>query len=139
MLAAGSVVTMTVVMLTVVMLAAGSSRAEPRTWPERPITMVVPLTAGSGTDIIARIVAKNLGVRYGQPRVIENRAGADAAVVARISDALRGMLKSDDVKTPCAAQGVEAAASTGAKLREIVRREREDYRVVALRAGVRPH
>ncbi|MFC0385209.1 tripartite tricarboxylate transporter substrate binding protein [Muricoccus vinaceus] len=47
-----------------------------RRWPERPVRIVVSFTAGGTTDIIARIVGNLLSERWGQPVVIENRAGA---------------------------------------------------------------
>ena len=45
-------------------------------WPDRPVRVVVSFTAGGTTDIIARIVGNLLAERWGQPVVIENRAGA---------------------------------------------------------------
>ena len=40
--------------------SAGISPAAAQTWPERPVTMVVPFAAGGGTDLLGRIVAKRL-------------------------------------------------------------------------------
>jgi tripartite-type tricarboxylate transporter receptor subunit TctC len=54
--------------------------ASAQTWPSRPITLVVPFVAGSGTDTIARIVSEKLAVRLGQPVVVENKAGAASAI-----------------------------------------------------------
>jgi len=45
-------------------------------WPERPIRFIVPFTAGSSSDIVARIVAQKLGERLGHQLVVENRVGA---------------------------------------------------------------
>ena len=45
--------------------------------------MVVPFAAGSGTDSVARIVAKKLGERLKQPVLIDNRAGANAQIGAQ--------------------------------------------------------
>src|SRR3546814_19737120 len=42
-------------------------------WPNKPITMVVHFTAGGATDIVGRIVAKQLADSLGQPGVVENR------------------------------------------------------------------
>jgi len=53
-----------------------------RAYPVRPVTLVVPFAAGSGTDTVARIVAQQLGTRLGQSVVVENRAGANGSVAA---------------------------------------------------------
>ena len=56
-------------------------------YPERPVTMVVPFSAGGTTDILARIVAEELSKRLGQQVVIDNRPGAGGntgtAIVAK--------------------------------------------------------
>ncbi len=55
-------------------LAAGSASAQ--TYPNKPITMIVPFAAGGPTDVIARIVGENMSRTLGQQIVIENVAGA---------------------------------------------------------------
>ncbi|HEY5962715.1 MAG TPA: tripartite tricarboxylate transporter substrate binding protein [Xanthobacteraceae bacterium] len=67
------------VMLAAAALLAGAP-AFAQTWPSRPITLVVPFVAGSGTDTIARIVSEKLAARLGQPVVVENKAGAASAI-----------------------------------------------------------
>jgi tripartite-type tricarboxylate transporter receptor subunit TctC len=52
-------------------------------WPVRPVTFVVPFPAGSATDLIARVVARDLGSRIGQSVIIENRPGADGTIGVR--------------------------------------------------------
>jgi tripartite-type tricarboxylate transporter receptor subunit TctC len=61
------------------LLAAGTG-AMAQSYPDRPITLVVPFAAGSGTDAVARIVAQKLGERLKQPVIIDNRAGANAQI-----------------------------------------------------------
>jgi tripartite-type tricarboxylate transporter receptor subunit TctC len=51
-------------------------------WPERQIELVVPLTAGGPTDLLARILAKPLGQSLGQSIVILNRPGAGGDIGA---------------------------------------------------------
>src|SRR6266545_5749064 len=51
-----------------------------QTFPTRPVTIIVPTTAGGGTDIIARIIGDQLSKQLGQAFVIENRPGAGLLV-----------------------------------------------------------
>lgn len=52
-------------------------------YPDRPITMIVPLAAGGGTDGVARILAEHIGRGLGQPVVIDNRGGANGVIGAQ--------------------------------------------------------
>jgi len=52
------------------------------TFPSRPITIVVPFGAGSGSDIGARLIGQKLGESMGQAVVIENRPGANGSIAA---------------------------------------------------------
>jgi len=47
-----------------------------QTYPERPITLVVPFAAGGSTDVVARVIAQKMGEELGQQIVVENVAGA---------------------------------------------------------------
>ena len=52
-------------------------------YPSRPVTIIVPFSAGAVTDVLARIVAKELSARLGQPFVIENKPGAGTLLAAQ--------------------------------------------------------
>lgn len=52
------------------------------TYPSKPIKFLVPFTAGSGTDLIARTVADTMSKSMGQPVVIENKPGAGGTIAA---------------------------------------------------------
>ncbi len=47
-----------------------------KTFPERPVTFLVPFPAGTATDVIARIVGNKLSEKWGQSVVVDNRPGA---------------------------------------------------------------
>jgi tripartite-type tricarboxylate transporter receptor subunit TctC len=49
-------------------------------YPDRPVKLVVPLTPGSGADIVARIMAKHLTDLWKQPVIVENRPGAGGLI-----------------------------------------------------------
>ncbi len=51
-----------------------------QSWPAKPIRMLVPFPPGGGVDFAARVVAKHLAPRLGQPIVIDNRAGANGII-----------------------------------------------------------
>src|SRR5918998_3311228 len=58
------------------------------TYPTRPITLVVPFSAGGTTDVVARLMADNMSRTLGQQLVVENVTGAGGTVgVTRVSKA----------------------------------------------------
>ena len=75
---------LTATALLLATLAAGVAQAQPSAddarWPVRPIRFIVPFTAGSSSDIVARIVGQKLGERLGQSLVVDNRVGASGNI-----------------------------------------------------------
>ncbi|WP_439589523.1 Bug family tripartite tricarboxylate transporter substrate binding protein [Hydrogenophaga sp.] len=74
---------------TIALLAASFAAAVPAqaTFPSKPVTLVIPFSAGGPADIIARTIAPRLQQELGQPIVIDNRGGGNGniahAMVAR--------------------------------------------------------
>ena len=57
-------------------------------WPNRPVKLIVPFGAGGSSDVLARIVAEQLGKTLKQQFVVENRPGAGGKIgVAQIANA----------------------------------------------------
>src|SRR5687767_15138439 len=66
-------------LLVTTALAAGLP-AVAQTYPSGPMRIVVPFTPGGGTDILARVLGQKLTESWGQPVVVDNRAGASGTV-----------------------------------------------------------
>ena len=61
----------------VLALATVTSHAAAQSYPTRPVKIVVPLAAGSATDVLARVIAEKLQATWGQPVLVENQPGAN--------------------------------------------------------------
>ena len=62
---------------------AASTAAFAQGYPNAPVTMVVPFAAGSGTDAVARVIAKQLGERLKQPVLVDQRVPHHADLFLR--------------------------------------------------------
>ena len=56
--------------------------AQTQAWPAKPVTIVVPTSAGGANDAMARIIAQGLSAKLGQPVIVENKAGANGAIAS---------------------------------------------------------
>jgi tripartite-type tricarboxylate transporter receptor subunit TctC len=61
-------------------LAAAANAQDVKDWPSRQVTIVVPFGAGGSADLLARILAAQMQIKFGQPVVVENRAGAGGSL-----------------------------------------------------------
>lgn len=57
-----------------------ASSAMAQGWPDRPVHIVVPLTAGSATDVMARTVGQRLAEQLGQAFIVDNKPGAAGTI-----------------------------------------------------------
>ena len=64
------------------LLAVSGALAQAQTWPTQTIRLIVPFTAGTGMDTIARAVSPKLSERLGQPVVVQNIPGASGNIGA---------------------------------------------------------
>jgi len=63
--------------------AQGTPEADAASFPNRTVRMIVPFPPGGPADIIARFVAQKMSEDWGQPVVIDNRAGGNTAIGAQ--------------------------------------------------------
>ena len=70
--------------------SALQAQAQTQAWPTRPVKFLLPLGAGSGADLGARLIAEKLAAKWGQSVVVENRPGGDGFV------AITGFINAND-------------------------------------------
>jgi tripartite-type tricarboxylate transporter receptor subunit TctC len=68
--------------ISALLVALAAAPAAAQDWPARPVTMVVPFAAGSGSDILGRIIGPRLGEHLGAPVIVEDVGGAGGMIGA---------------------------------------------------------
>jgi tripartite-type tricarboxylate transporter receptor subunit TctC len=66
--------------VALVALVALTESVEAGEWPERPVKIIYPYAAGGAGDATARLIARRLSEHFGQPFIVENRAGANGII-----------------------------------------------------------
>jgi tripartite-type tricarboxylate transporter receptor subunit TctC len=61
-------------------LAAHAIVGAAQGWPERPVRIINPFSAGAASDVAARLIAEKLGQKLGKPFIVDNRPGANAVI-----------------------------------------------------------
>src|SRR5215510_3139883 len=69
----------------VTLLAVATPAFGQGAWPQKPVRVIVPFPAGGSADTLCRLLAEKLAGAWGQPVVIDNRAGAGGNVGAEIA------------------------------------------------------
>jgi tripartite-type tricarboxylate transporter receptor subunit TctC len=69
-----------VTLLAILGVIATAIAAAADAWPRRPIRAIVPVSAGSATDVTARLVLDQLSAQLGQPILVDNRTGAGGTI-----------------------------------------------------------
>jgi tripartite-type tricarboxylate transporter receptor subunit TctC len=78
---------------------ASCAQDAPAQWPSRPVRLIVPFGAGTGTDLTARLFAPLLSERWGVPVLVDNRPGGDSII------GMQAFVASDDGHTLLFAPG----------------------------------
>lgn len=70
--------------VTVVAALAAASGVHAQEYPVKPIRIILPFAPGAGTDLLARLLAQRFTAAWGQPAVVDNRAGAGGNIGAEL-------------------------------------------------------
>ena len=72
------------ILIATAAIAATLGHAQAKTYPNRAIRIVVPFPPGGPADMIARLVGQRMSEDWGQPVLVENRAGGNTAIGAQL-------------------------------------------------------
>jgi len=80
--------TIAAITLELALTTSSSASARGQDWPTKPVTIVIPFAAGSGSDIVGRILAPHMSELLGRPVIVENVGGAGGITgVSRVARA----------------------------------------------------
>lgn len=66
-----------------VALATGTAAASAQAWPTQPVRWFIPFPAGGATDVLTRMLAREVEKNIGQPVIVENRAGGNTNIAVQ--------------------------------------------------------
>jgi len=72
-------------LVAALLLSFASTFAPAQGYPTKPLRMIVPFAPGGGTDLIARMVAQELGQAWGQTLVVDNRGGSGGTIGTKLA------------------------------------------------------
>ncbi len=116
-------------LLALALVAVGGAAQAHDPWPSKPITLVVPFPPGGPTDMVARVLAQQVGQQLGQTVIVDNRPGANG----NIGNALVAKAAADGYTVLYNTSSIALSPSLYKKLSYDVAR---DLRPVALTAVV---
>jgi tripartite-type tricarboxylate transporter receptor subunit TctC len=71
---------LTAVLASATAIVGGLAQSSAQEWPTRPITLVVPFTSGTTSDVVARAMVDHVSHAIGAPIIIDNRGGAGGTI-----------------------------------------------------------
>jgi tripartite-type tricarboxylate transporter receptor subunit TctC len=76
----GAVLLKCVAVVASLLLPCAAQGAQTSNYPQKPVRVIVPVTTGGGSDVLARLFSQHLSERLNQPFIVDNRAGAGGVI-----------------------------------------------------------